>query len=235
MRSRGALRAGLLAAWALLAACAGERADAEPQSKERYEARVVHIRDGDSLIVSDGQRQRDLRVAEIDTPERGQPWGKRAAQALAGLVEGESLRVEFIERDRYGREVSRLWVGDVCVACELVRGGHAWAYRKYLKNPEFIELERKARERRLGLWGQPAHTFVPPWEWRRGARTVSREAAALVLLPLASATTTAPACGAKRYCREMSSCAEARFHLEQCKLTRLDRDGDGVACEELCF
>ena len=235
MRSSGALRAWLLAAWALLAACVGASAGAEPQSNERYAAHVVHIHDGDSLIVSDAERQRDLRIAGIDTPERGQPWGKRATQALATLVEGKPLRVEFIERDRYGREVSRLWVGDVCVACELVRGGHAWAYRKYLRNPEFVELERKARDGRLGLWGQPVHTFVPPWEWRRGARTVSREAAALALLPAASVTTAAPACGAKRYCREMSSCAEARFHLEQCGLTRLDRDGDGVACEDLCF
>jgi endonuclease YncB( thermonuclease family) len=201
-----------------------------------YAARAVHIRDGDSLIVSDGDRQRDLRIAEVDTPERGQPWGKRATQALARLVEGKPLRVAFVETDRYGREVSKLWAGDVCVACELVRGGHAWAYRKYLRNPEFLELERKAREARLGLWGQPSHTFVPPWEWRRGVRAVSPEAAALVALAAeAQGATNAPACGAKRYCREMSSCAEARFYLQQCGVARLDRDGDGVACEDLCF
>ena len=32
----------------------------------------------------------------------------------------------------------------------------------------------------------------------------------------------------KRCCREMSSCAEARFYLEGCGLTRLDGDGAGV-------
>ena len=200
---------------------------------------MVHLRDGDSLIVSDGERQRELRIAEIDTPERGQPWGKRATQALARLVEGKALRVERVEIDRYGREVSNVWVGEQCVACELVRHGDAWAYRKYLRNPALLELERKARESRLGLWSQPAHTFVPPWEWRLGVRTVSAEAAALTLFaPLAPASTTetasAPACGTKRHCREMSSCAEARFYLERCGLTRLDRDADGIACEDLC-
>jgi len=183
--------------------------------------------------VSDGDRQRDLRIAEIDTPERGQPWGKRATQALARLVEGKPLRVELIETDRYGREISKLWADGVCVACELLRGGHAWAYRKYLRNPDFLALERSAREARLGLWGQPSDTFVPPWEWRQGARAVSAEAAALT--SLAASAPSAMACGAKRYCREMSSCAEAAFYLRQCGLTRLDRDGDGVACEDLCF
>ncbi|MBR0673900.1 excalibur calcium-binding domain-containing protein [Roseomonas soli] len=42
------------------------------------------------------------------------------------------------------------------------------------------------------------------------------------------------ACGTKRYCTEMTSCAEAMFHFQQCGLTRLDGDRDGVPCERLC-
>lgn len=41
-------------------------------------------------------------------------------------------------------------------------------------------------------------------------------------------------CGAKRYCSEMTSCAEARYYLTQCGVRSLDRDGDGVPCEALC-
>ncbi|MGI8520358.1 MAG: excalibur calcium-binding domain-containing protein [Actinomycetota bacterium] len=41
-------------------------------------------------------------------------------------------------------------------------------------------------------------------------------------------------CGGKRYCSEMGSCEEAKFHLSQCGLSKLDRDGDGVSCESLC-
>jgi endonuclease YncB( thermonuclease family) len=234
VRARSALR-GLLVAVALGSAptpFAGARAQ---ESGATYQARSLHVRDGDGLIVSDGERQRDLRVAEIDAPERGQAWSKRAAQALARLVEGQPLRVELIEIDRYGREVSNVWAGETCVACELVRGGHAWAYRKYLRSPALVDLERSARAGRRGLWSQPAHTFIPPWEWRRGVREVSPAAAALALLgPVDPAAVTAQSCGAKRYCREMASCAEARFYLEQCGLSRLDRDGDGVACEDLC-
>ena len=41
-------------------------------------------------------------------------------------------------------------------------------------------------------------------------------------------------CGSKRYCREMTSCAEARHYLDQCGLSRLDGDNDGVPCESIC-
>jgi hypothetical protein len=32
----------------------------------------------------------------------------------------------------------------------------------------------------------------------------------------------------------MASCAEAEFYLGQCGVTGLDRNGDGVPCENLC-
>ena len=50
-------------------------------------------------------------------------------------------------------------------------------------------------------------------------------------LPSASLTVV---CGSKRYCRQMNSCEEARAFLNQCGLSRLDGDKDGVPCEALC-
>ena len=38
----------------------------------------------------------------------------------------------------------------------------------------------------------------------------------------------------KRYCKEMDSCAEAKFYLNQCGVSRLDRDNDGIPCESIC-
>ncbi|OOF85175.1 excalibur calcium-binding domain-containing protein [Rodentibacter ratti] len=36
------------------------------------------------------------------------------------------------------------------------------------------------------------------------------------------------------YCKQMKSCAQAKFYLKQCGVDRLDRDGDGVPCENVC-
>jgi len=60
----------------------------------------------------------------------------------------------------------------------------------------------------------------------------SGQAATIVpKLPAAGVTVT---CGSKRYCKEMTSCSEARAFLTQCGLSRLDRDKDGIPCESLC-
>lgn len=47
-------------------------------------------------------------------------------------------------------------------------------------------------------------------------------------------TTNKQECGSKKYCREMSSCEEAKFYLNNCGVTKIDGDGDGVPCEKLC-
>lgn len=36
------------------------------------------------------------------------------------------------------------------------------------------------------------------------------------------------------YCKEMSSCEEAKFYLNQCGIGKLDRDSDGIPCENVC-
>lgn len=38
----------------------------------------------------------------------------------------------------------------------------------------------------------------------------------------------------RKTCGQMSSCEEARFHLQQCGNRRLDGDSYGVPCESIC-
>lgn len=52
--------------------------------------------------------------------------------------------------------------------------------------------------------------------------------------PLEDRSSGGFSCGGKYYCREMDSCEEANFYLNQCGLSRLDGDGDGVPCESIC-
>jgi hypothetical protein len=52
--------------------------------------------------------------------------------------------------------------------------------------------------------------------------------------PVRSRAEKSMQCSGKRTCGEMNSCAEANFYLEECGVSRLDGDGDGVPCESIC-
>ena len=216
---------------------------AAPLLAAEYTGRVVAISDGDTLtlLVPDGAsfKQVKVRLGEIDTPESRQPYGQRAKQALSDLAFNQQARVVVQDTDRYGRTVGRVYVGGVDVNAEMVKQGAAWVYRQYLKDQSLLALEQQAKAAKRGLWGLPEAERCPPWDWRKGtcattsapaARTPASPAAA----PSAAASSSGFTCAGKRYCREMTSCEEAKFYLTQCGVGSLDGDKDGVPCETLC-
>lgn len=201
-----------------------------------YTGRVVGISDGDTLTLLTPEKQQvKVRLGEIDTPESRQPYGTRARQALSDLAYGKEARVVVQDTDRYGRTVGRMYVGSTDVNAEMVRQGAAWVYRQYAKDPGLYRLEEEAKTAKRGLWALPEAERMPPWEWRRGGVGGTATRTAPAAAPAPAATSAAGfTCGGKRYCREMTSCDEARFYLTQCGVTTLDGDGDGRPCERLC-
>ena len=195
---------------ALALACALLAAAAPAQ----FTARVTKVVDGDSLwVAKSASKQVEVRLVAIDSPERDQPYGDRSRADLAELVAGRDVRVVSTGVDEYGRVLGRVFVGERDVNAELVRRGAAWVYRHYTKDPKLLALEGEARAAHRGLWALPEAERIPPWDWRHRAHGE---------------------CGTKHSCREMKSCAEARFYLEKCGVETLDGDGDGVPCARLC-
>ena len=210
---------------------------AVPLMAAEYTGRVVGVSDGDTLTLLTAEKQQvKVRLGEIDTPERKQPYGTRAQQALSGLAFGKQARVVVQDTDRYGRTVGRVYVGSVDVNAEMIRQGAAWVYRQYAKDQSLYRLEEQAKATKRGLWGLPETERCPPWDWRRG--TCNTTPAPAASAPAVSAPKAAASggytCGSKRYCREMTSCEEAKFYLVQCGVGSLDGDKDGVPCETLC-
>lgn len=140
---------------------------------------VISIADGDTLTLLTADKERvKVRLAEIDTPEKKQPYGQRAKQELASLAFNHTAQISVIDTDRYGRVVGRVVVDDLDVNAELVRRGAAWVYRDYLKRTDLLPLEAEARRLHKGLWALPASERMPPWQWRKEQRE-SRVAARL--------------------------------------------------------
>jgi len=130
---------------------------------------VVAIVDGDTLKVRcDEAPVATVRLAEIDAPEKRQPFGEASRQHLADLCFQTSAKVTPQTKDRYGRTVARVSCAGQDANAEQVRAGMAWAFTKYLKDPAIKVLEREAYDQRRGLWADAAP--VSPWDWREATR-----------------------------------------------------------------
>lgn len=203
---------------------------------QTYENKVIGVSDGDTLTVLMSGRQVKIRLAEIDAPEKRQPFGQRSKQSLSDLVYGKQVMLKQEAKDRYGRVVGRVYAGGLDVNAEQVRLGMAWVYRQHNRDKSLLALEQEAKSTRRGLWSEPS--AIPPWEYRHSGKADSKAsslAGSKSIRDLVKATAGgAHQCGAKHYCNEMASCEEARFYLTHCGLNKLDRDGDGVPCEALC-
>ena len=121
---------------------------------------VIRVIDGDTVELKNGER---LRYNDIDTPETVHPskpiecYGPEASKKNKELVEGETILVELgnPEKDKYGRLLGYVYIDDLFVNAELVRGGYA-EVNSYgnpgSKIAELINIERDAKLKSTGLW-----------------------------------------------------------------------------------
>jgi micrococcal nuclease len=137
--------------------------DSVPAAGEEATGDVVDVTDGDTIEVSlDGEIE-DVRYIGVDTPEVDpnigvECFGDEASKLNAELVEDERVRLVFDaeRRDKYGRLLAYVYVGDTFVNAELVRRGYA---RTLTIEPNdsfaerFARLAQEAANAGRGLWG----------------------------------------------------------------------------------
>lgn len=146
--------------------------------------RVVAVTDGDTIkVLDDANTEHKVRLKGIDAPERGQPFGTASTKHLASMVAGKQVLVESDKKDRYGRDLGKVWVQPSdCPACGKtldanyahILAGMAWWHRYYAnEQPEedrgrYESAEDEARARKWGLWADPNR--INPYDWRKGIR-----------------------------------------------------------------
>ena len=143
-----------------------ERAEgpaAEPP--RRATAEVLRVVDGDTIEVSVGGHEEDVRYIGVDTPESvtpGEPvecFGPRASAFNERLVAGRAVTLRFDAelRDRYGRLLAYVYAGPRLVNAELVRRGFARTLTIAPNDSRaglFARLEAEAGRAGRGLWGK---------------------------------------------------------------------------------
>lgn len=242
---------------AFTALCCGLALSAQA---EIFSAKVIAVMDGDTLMVLRGSHKLKVRLANIDAPEKAQPFGKQSRQSLLEMVGRKQVQIDSRAVDQYGRTIARVTVDGVDVNQAQVKLGYAWAGASWRQNRRVapaaaegkmpgdrheedvalthtdsscISLQNEARLAGRGLWVQDEPQA--PWQWRKLHPVVPPpqipHAANMQAMPVNPDDTQ---CGRKRRCSQMVSCEEARRYFGHCGLKSLDANGDGEPCESLC-
>jgi len=122
--------------------------------------KVKRVIDGDTLLLTNGER---VRLIGVDTPETKHPqkpveyFGREAYLFTKQMVDGKEARFEFDrqKRDRYGRLLAYVYLLDgTFLNAEIIRQGYGFAYVKFPFKymEEFRRYEREARENKKGMW-----------------------------------------------------------------------------------
>jgi micrococcal nuclease len=165
-------KAAAIVVLALVAAAGcGSDGDGDEALGHAATARVLRVIDGDTIEVSVGGTEEDVRYIGVDTPETVKPgapvdcYGPQASAANHRLVEGRTVRLVFDRerRDAYGRLLAYVYAragGEagkpLFVNAALVRGGYARTLEiapNTAHAPELRRLEARSGRAGRGLWG----------------------------------------------------------------------------------
>lgn len=135
------------------------------------------------VVVTPELRRYDVRLLGVEPPEpprpgrpgaqptEGQPFGPEAAKYLRDLVVDKQVQLDTYGKDRLGRTLAVVWLGDLSVNLILVKEGLAWVSPNVPVTKVRVELEvaeRQAQVGKYGLWALP--NPEPPWEFRKRLR-----------------------------------------------------------------
>ncbi len=129
-------------------------------------ARVVGVLDGDTIEVLDSNKNRyKVRLAQIDAPEKTQPFGSKAKEYLSHLIYRKEVILDWQQKDNYGRLLAIVHSDKKNINYEMVINGYAWAYERYVTDAIYKVGQHHAQARKVGLWEHPQP--IAPWHWRR--------------------------------------------------------------------
>ncbi|AOO59829.1 nuclease (plasmid) [Raoultella ornithinolytica] len=137
-----------------------------------FSAKVVHVIDGDTVMVYDGTQQTKIRLYGIDAPESNQAFGQKSKDFMIKVAANRVVDIEDHGQDVYGRTLGTIFLenkdlnGSIDLNGLMVYEGMAWTYRYHgrLIVPAYGALEKDARNTQRGLWADP-HA-IEPRQWR---------------------------------------------------------------------
>lgn len=137
-----------------------------------YKAKVVAVKDGDSITIKDGEHKQVVILYGIDCPEGAQEFGKEARTFTNEACYGKTVTVIEKGKDKFDRLIADIVLEDGTDLNKLlVAKGLAWWSDKFAPNDADLKtLHANAKSKKLGLWASAKP--IPPWIFRNGEKSV---------------------------------------------------------------
>ena len=140
--------------------------------------KVIKVTDGDTVnVFTSDHVTYKIRLLGIDAPEKKQAFGNRSKQALAELIDGKTVTVDYNKLDRYQRALGKIMFNGQDVNLRQVKLGLAWHYKKYEKEQDvedrsiYANAEYLAQRDKVGLWTDS--NPLAPWDFRKQKKQLS--------------------------------------------------------------
>jgi micrococcal nuclease len=220
-----------------------------------FDAKVSRVIDGDTLEIRYGDNKKEtIRLLLVDTPETVHPnmpvqsFGPEASQYAKDMLTDKKVQIELdvSDRDKYGRLLAYVWIGDRMFNELLLEQGLARVAYIYPPNVKYVDqfrdVQKKAQQAGLGIWSienyalEDGFAEVAPADKNsnNGGSKAAGGSANHSTGKVAVKEADKPAEAAIVYanCKEVRAAGKAPLRKgEPGYSSKLDGDGDGIACE----
>ncbi|WP_153729718.1 thermonuclease family protein [Salinibacillus xinjiangensis] len=214
-----------------------EKEKQSPSNPNLDTATVSRVVDGDTIEIRYNGKIEDVRLLLVDTPETVhpskpvQPYGPEASSFAKQTLSGKQVQIEFDgpKRDKYDRLLAYIWLGGKMFNQMLLEKGLArlaYVYDPpYTHYDAYVKAQTKAVNAKKGIWSKDGYVTEDGFaSQEEGTSNSSGD----------SANSEVP----DRDCGDFDTHKEAQAFFEtqggpNKDPHRLDRDGNGLACESL--
>ena len=141
--------------------------NSESKISTEFIAKVIGVKDGDTIEILYKKKNIVVRFEHIDCPEKKQPFGKKAKQFVSDEIFSKDVQiVSNGKTDRWGRLIATVLLENgENLNKLLVLNGLAMHYKKYSNDGSYDILENQARRNKVGIWSDP--NTITPWDYRK--------------------------------------------------------------------